>query len=223
PCRNNDVLLLWEHPFRTAGQLRQRDERLFETCNRAGRYLRFARTLGRLWESAGDLFIQVGWQVPQFEESSLYFGQGGEQGVNAPVDLHHADPDRLQGTQQQLGAGAGGAAPRLPGVEVLQLRPLLVQPVAHHPLQQRQQSQRQAQEVHQALDALPVREVDRRQPQRPPLQPRPVVLDAVLAPVRPHHRRQRQRLGIGRVDLPAHLLLVPADGRLVAPDRDGER
>src|SRR6266699_1992373 len=57
--------------------------------------LRFAHTLGRLWESAGDLFIQVGWQVPEFEEASLHLGQGGEQHVNAAADLHHANTDAL--------------------------------------------------------------------------------------------------------------------------------
>jgi hypothetical protein len=34
--------------------------------------LRFAHTLGRLWEFASDFFIQVGWQIPEFEEPLLH-------------------------------------------------------------------------------------------------------------------------------------------------------
>src|SRR5437870_9050347 len=82
--------------------------------------LRFAHTFGRFWESTGNLFIQVGWQAPEFEESLLHFGQGREQDVNMAVNLHHAGPDGLQGPQQQLGAGACGAASGLSGREVLQ-------------------------------------------------------------------------------------------------------
>ena len=39
----------------------------------SGRWnLRFAHTLGRLWEFASDFFIQVGWQIPEFEEPLLH-------------------------------------------------------------------------------------------------------------------------------------------------------
>src|SRR5918994_31771 len=39
-------------------------------------------------------------------------------------------------------------------IDPLQLGPLLAQPLAHHPLHQRQPTRRQTQQVHQSLDAL---------------------------------------------------------------------
>jgi hypothetical protein len=37
--------------------------------------LRFARIRGCFWESTRDLFIQVRWQIPEFEKAFLHFCQ----------------------------------------------------------------------------------------------------------------------------------------------------
>src|SRR3981081_1152568 len=55
--------------------------------------LRFAHIRGRFSESARDVFIQVRWHIPEFEEASLHLRQRRQQRIRLAVDLDHAHAD----------------------------------------------------------------------------------------------------------------------------------
>jgi hypothetical protein len=59
--------------------------------------------------------------------------------------------------------------------------------------------------------------------QGPPLEPRPVVFDPILAPVRPHHLRQTHPYPVGAIDLPAHRADLFPDRRVIPLNVDHER
>src|SRR4051812_1945794 len=58
--------------------------------------LRFACVQGRFWESACDLVIQIGRQIPEVEKPSPHLGQRRQQRVDLSVDFDHTNADTLQ-------------------------------------------------------------------------------------------------------------------------------
>src|SRR5439155_20604570 len=123
--------------------------------------------------------VQVRRQLPESQQILLQRSQ--RRNVCCPLAccLDDGQADPLKRFEQQLRTWSLRLSAWLPWIQPFQRLLLLLQLLPHRPLQQRQQTQRQTQQQHQTEDSALLLQIHRRQPQRLPLQPRPVVLQPI--------------------------------------------